>query len=171
MATSVVYASLFAGVLATMPALRTSVLAFDTAVADLSALASDPVELLFGVQLGGGTDIARALRHARSLVIEPARTVVVLVSDLYEGGSRAPMVAEAAALVQSGVTVLSLVALSDDGAPAFDYATATEFAALGIASFASTPDAFVDLFAAALAGDDLAAVAAHHDIAPAAPLV
>jgi hypothetical protein len=87
MADSVVYASVFSAVLASLPALRTQVIAFDTAVADLTPLLHDPVEVLFGVQLGGGTDIAAAIGYCQRLIDRPADTVLVLVSDLFEGGN------------------------------------------------------------------------------------
>ena len=86
MAGSVVYASVFACVLARLPTLRTSLVAFDTAVADLTPLLHDPVDVLFGVQLGGGTDIAGALGYCRRLISRPRQSVLVLVSDLFDGG-------------------------------------------------------------------------------------
>lgn len=150
MADSVVYAGVFGSVLASVPALRTSVVAFDTEVADLTALTADPVDVLFGVQLGGGTDIARALGYCQQLIDRPADTLVVLISDLYEGGDAELLITRAAAMVRSGVTVIALVTLSDDGAPEFDHSQVARFAEVGITSLACTPDAFPDLFAAAI---------------------
>jgi Mg-chelatase subunit ChlD len=98
MAGSVVHASVFACVLARLPTLRTSLVAFDTAVADLTPLLADPVDVLFGVQLGGGTDINRALAYCESVIERPADTVLVLISDLYEGGNQAEMLKRAAAI-------------------------------------------------------------------------
>ena len=152
MADSVVYASLFGSVLARLPALRTSLIAFDTAVTDLTPVLGDPVDVLFGVQLGGGTDIGRALAYCRQLVTRPAATVLVLISDLFEGGNAAVLLAEATELTRSGVTLLVLLALSDDGAPAHDHAVAAELTALGATVMACTPDRFPDVLAAALAG-------------------
>src|SRR5512142_1329316 len=86
MASSVVYTGVFGAVLASLRAVQTHVVAFDTAVADLSEHLADPVELLFGTQLGGGTDIGRALTYCQSLIQQPRDTILVLVSDLYEGG-------------------------------------------------------------------------------------
>ena len=91
MAGSVVHASVFACVLAGLPSLRTSLIAFDTAVADLTPLLSDPVDVVFGVQLGGGTDIGGALGYCRRLVTRPRDTVLIVVSDLFEGGNPAVM--------------------------------------------------------------------------------
>ena len=150
MADSVVYASLFGSVLAQLPALRTHLVAFDTAVTDLTRLLVDPVEVLFGVQLGGGTDIAAALTYCRGLVTRPADTVLVLVSDLFEGGNAELMKARILELVRSGVTVLCLLALSDEGAPVHDAAMAADLVATGVTVMACTPDRFPDVFAAAL---------------------
>lgn len=164
MAASVIYAGVFSAVLASLPALRTQVVAFDTAVVDLTAELHDPVDLLFGMQLGGGTDIDRALGYAMSVITRPTETVLVLLSDLYEGGNRASMLRRTEALVASGVRMVALLALSDDGAPYYDHSLAGELATLGVPSFACTPDQFPDLMAAAVRGDDLAQWAASHDI-------
>ncbi len=151
MADSVVFASLFGSLLARLPALRTSVVVFDTEVTDLTSLVDDPIDVLFGVQLGGGTDIARALAYCTSLVTRPRETVVVLVSDLFEGGDVGSLLDRVRRLVHAGVTVLVLLALSDDGAPAHDQHIAAELVALGAVVTSCTPDAFPDLFAATLA--------------------
>ncbi|MEY4606024.1 MAG: hypothetical protein RLY45_784 [Actinomycetota bacterium] len=173
MSDSVVYASMFAAVLGSMSSLRTSVVAFDTAVADLTPLLHDPVDLVFGVQLGGGTDIATAMAYCRQLVSSPANTVVVLVSDLFEGGSPTLLVERMAEFVRAGATVVVLLALSDSGAPAFDHTMAASLAEVGVVSLACTPDAFPDLFAAAVEGRDVARWANEHGlhtaVAPAAP--
>ncbi|MBV9108473.1 MAG: VWA domain-containing protein, partial [Gemmatimonadetes bacterium] len=137
---------------------------FDTAVVDLTAELHDPVDLLFGIRLGGGTDINRALAYCQALVTRPRDTVLVLVSDLYEGGNRAEMLRRAGALAASGVKVVALLALSDDGSPAYDHATAAEMAALGIPAFACTPALFPELLATALARGDLGAWAAREGI-------
>lgn len=160
MAGSVVYAGVLGAALASIRAVRTQVVAFDTAVADLSADLSDPVELLFGVQLGGGTDIDRALAYAQGLVRAPHDTILVLVTDLFEGGNRERMLERAAGLVGAGVQVIVLLALSDAGAPAHDARTAAALAALGVPCFACTPDAFPELMAAAIQRTDVASWAA-----------
>lgn len=155
MASSLVYASVFAGVLASLRAVKTHVVAFDTAVADLSDLADDPVELLFGAQLGGGTDIRRALAYCQGLIQQPDSTILVLISDLYEGGDVKEMLRRAEELVQSGVQVIVLLALSDDGRPAYHEQNAARLAELGITAFACTPDLFPELMAAAIQRQDL----------------
>ncbi len=165
MAPSVVYASIFAAVLATIKAVSTQVVVFDTAIVDLTDLLSDPVEVLFGTQLGGGTDINRALAYCETLVHRPQETIFVLISDLYEGGDAAQMLARARAMAASGMQVICLLALDDNGAPSFDRDHAAQFAAMGIPCFACTPDKFPDLMAAAIRKQDMAAWAAQQDIA------
>jgi Mg-chelatase subunit ChlD len=155
MAESVVYAGLFGAVLASMPTLRTRFVAFDTAVVDLTDELGDPVELLFGTQLGGGTDINRAIAYCQGLVTRPTETLLVLISDLYEGGARADLLRRVGALVAAGVQVVTLLALSDKGAPAYDHDNAAALAALGVPAFACTPELFPDLMAAAIRGEDL----------------
>jgi hypothetical protein len=150
MADSVVYASLFAAVLARLPTLRTQLLAFDTAVVDLTPYLADPVEVLFGVQLGGGTDLANALLHCRERIERPDRTVLVLVSDLFEGGHGELFAQRIASIVDSGVTVIALVALGDQGAPAYDHHRAAMLRDLGVTVVAATPDEFPAILAAAL---------------------
>ncbi|WP_116109625.1 VWA domain-containing protein [Amycolatopsis ruanii] len=168
MAASVVYASVFGAVLASIRSLRTRVVAFDTAVADLTESVADPVELLFGVQLGGGTDINAALAYCQTRIDAPRDTVLVLISDLFEGGNEEEMLQRAQALQADGVLVVCLLALSDDGAPAYDHDTAAALAALGIPAFACTPEKFPDLMAAAIQRQDVAAWAAANDIPTAA---
>jgi Mg-chelatase subunit ChlD len=155
MASSVVYAGVFGAVLASMPSLRTSVVAFDTAVADLTEHLSDPVDVLFGTQIGGGTDINRALAYCQRLITRPPSTIVILVSDLFEGGNREQMLRRIADMTAAGTQVIALLALSDDGAPGYDHDNAAAFAALGVPAFACTPDSFPDLMAAAIERRDI----------------
>ncbi|GAA4623879.1 VWA domain-containing protein [Actinoallomurus vinaceus] len=155
MASSLVYAGVFGAVLASMPSLRTSLVVFDTSVVDLTDRLHDPVDLLFGSRLGGGTDINRALAYCERLITRPKETVLILISDLYEGGARAEMLRRAAAVTAAGTQVVALTALSDEGTPAFDHGNAAALAALGVPAFACTPDAFPDLMAAAIEGRDL----------------
>ena len=153
MADSVVYASLFAAVLAQLPSLRTHFVAFDTAITDLTPFLHDPVEVLFGVQLGGGTDIASALTYCQRRIERPRETVMVLVSDLFEGGNGELMRRRVGEMTAAGVSVLVLLALSDEGAPAHDREQAAALVALGATVMATTPDEFPDLLADALFSD------------------
>jgi Mg-chelatase subunit ChlD len=155
MAASVVYSSVFAAVLASMRALRTSLVVFDTAVVDLTDQLADPVDVLFGTQLGGGTDINRAVAYGQQLITRPRDTIFVLISDLYEGGVRDEMLRRVAAMLSAGVQVIVLLALSDEGAPDYDRENAAALAALGVPAFACTPDVFPELMAAAVERRDL----------------
>jgi Mg-chelatase subunit ChlD len=157
MAPSVVYAAVFAAVLASVRAVRTSLVAFDTAVVDLTDKLADPVDILFGTQLGGGTDINSAVAYCQTLIARPRDTVFVLISDLYEGGIQEQMLARIGAMTSAGVKVIALLALSDEGAPAYDADNAAALAQFGVPAFACTPDAFPDLLAVALSGGDVTA--------------
>jgi Mg-chelatase subunit ChlD len=164
MATSVVYASIFAAVMASIPSVQTKLVVFDTAIVDLTEQLSDPVEVLFGTQLGGGTDINRAVSYCEKQIDQPQQTTFVLITDLYEGGNETDLVKRVANLVHSGVQLITLLALNDDGAPCFDHHLAQTFAGLGIPTFACTPDQFPDLMAAALQKRDINQWAAEQEI-------
>lgn len=165
MATSVVYSSIFAAVMASIPGLSTKLICFDTSIVDLTDQLADPVEVLFGVQLGGGTDINSALAYCEKQIENPTKTYLVLISDLYEGGDAKSMLARAAAIKQSGVNLIVLLALSDSGHPAYDARRAEGIASLGCPVFACTPDQFPSMIACALTGKDLRSWAAEEDIA------
>jgi Mg-chelatase subunit ChlD len=169
MAHSVVYSSIFGAVMASLPAVSTKLVVFDTAVVDMTEKLDDPVELLFGVQLGGGTDINRAVAYCQGLVREPRNTILVLISDLYEGGVEANLLRRAQELVDAGVQFITLLALSDEGAPSYDRELAAKLAALGVPSFACTPDAFPSLMAAAIRKDDVNAWAATQGLVTSRP--
>lgn len=155
MGTSIIYSGIFGSVLASLPAVNTRMVVFDTAVVDLTDDLQDPVDLLFGVQLGGGTDIARALTYCQGIITRPQDTVLVLVTDLYEGGNEQEMRKRFASIVASGVQLIVLPALNDDGAPSYDKSHAEFLATLGIPTFACTPDKFPELMAAALSKQDI----------------
>jgi predicted metal-dependent peptidase len=155
MGSSVVYSGVFGSVMASLPNIKTSMVVFDTEVADLTEDIKDPVDILFGVQLGGGTDINKALGYCQQIITKPQDTVLVLISDLYEGGNEAQMKIKVRELVESGVDFIALLALNDDGAPYYDHKMAQYFASLNIPVFACTPDQFPDLMAAALQKQDL----------------
>lgn len=165
MMTSVVYASIFSAVLASIPSVSTKLVCYDTEVVDLTDELSDPVEVIFGVQLGGGNDTPKALTYCEQLIKQPSQTHLVLISDLFEGSLSEAMLARLQAFVQAGVNVIVLLALSDEGKPAFDDINARAIAAMGAPVFACTPDQFPELMAAALQREDIHAWAAKSDIA------
>ncbi len=164
MAESIVYSSVFGAVLASLRSVRTRLVVFDTEVVDLTDEMDDPVDVLFGVQLGGGTDINQALAYCQSHLERPSETVLILISDLYEGGIAEEMVSRASQVVGSGATMIALLALSDSGQPSYDADHAAALAAVGVPSFACTPDLFPDLMAAAIERRDIGSWAAANDI-------
>lgn len=164
MASSVVYSGVFGAVMASIPAISTQMIVFDTAVVDLTGQLHDPVELLFGVQLGGGTDINGALAYTQTRIARPTQTILILISDLYEGGNLSEMYQRAAEIVASGVQMIALLALSDTGAPGFNGEAAAFLASIGVPAFACTPDQFPDLMATAINRGDLGAWAAAQGI-------
>jgi hypothetical protein len=165
MAASVVYASIFAAVLASIPAIRTKLVVYDTAVVDLSEELKDPVDVIFGVQLGGGNDTPLALAYCETLIQEPAKTHLVLISDLYEGSLSAQMLARLQAFVSAGVNVIVLLALNDNGRPSYEIHNAAALASMGCPVFACTPDQFPGMMATALKRGDIWQWAAAKDIA------
>ncbi len=155
MATSVVYASVFGAILASLKSIKTHIVVFDTAVVDLTPALQDPVDLLFGTQLGGGTDINKAVGYAEHLIQNPTDTIVFLISDLFEGGNERALLKRVAAIKASGAQFITLLALNDEGAPAFDRSVAQKFASFGVPSFACSPDQFPGLMAAAIKKDNI----------------
>jgi hypothetical protein len=164
MGTSVVYSGIFGAVLASIRAVSTRMVVYDTSVVDLTEDLQDPVDLLFGVQLGGGNDTPRALRYCQQVITRPSQTIFVLVSDLYEGMGSAQMLRQLGEMVASGVQVICLLALNDTGAPIYDEQNAHALTRMGVPVFACTPDLFPDMMAAAIQKQDLASWAARNDI-------
>lgn len=139
MVDSVIHSAVMAACLWQLPGMRTWLVAFDTAVVDLTDDVSDPVELLMKVQLGGGTDIAKAVGYAQSLIANPSKSIVVLVSDFYEGGSPHELVRRVKALVESGAKVLGLAALDATAEPNYDREMAARLVREGAQVGAMTP--------------------------------
>ena len=164
MASSVVYSSVFGAVMASLKSIKTQMIVFDTAVVNLTEYLNDPVELLFGTQLGGGTDINKALGYAEKQIRTPNDTILVLISDLYEGGNEREMLKKCLNLKALGVQFIVLLALSDEGAPIYDHSVAAKLASMDIPSFACTPDKFPDLMAAAIQKENIHSWMAKNEI-------
>ena len=147
MMSSVIHSAVMAGIFAKMPMLDTKLVIFDTSVVDLSGFAGDPVQTLMSIQLGGGTDIAGALRYCESLITNPHRTMVVLVSDLCEGGSRQNLYGVARDIIESGAKLIALTALDENAAPAYDRVVGKALAGLGAWVGALTPAKLADFMA------------------------
>ena len=155
MGESVLYASVMSSILASLRAVKTHVVAFTTEVVDLSDKIEDPVELLFGFQLGGGTDINNSVKYCETLIEEPKKTLFFLITDLMEGGNRAALMRRIAAMKEAGVRVIVLLAIADGGAPYYDEHNAKHIASLGIPCFACAPERLPELLEAALKDEDL----------------
>lgn len=155
MGESILYSSVMACILASMSAVRTHVVAFDTQIMDLTPLCADPVDLLYGFQMGGGTDIARSIAYCQGLVESPTKTLFFLISDLEEGGNRAALLRRLEELKESGVRVVVLLAIADGGRPHYDVQTAQRIAGMDIPCFACTPEKLPQLLEYALKGQDL----------------
>lgn len=140
MADSVVYGAVTGSIFASLPALNTRVVAFDTEVVDLTEqCGNDPVDMLFGVQLGGGTDINKSVAYCEQFVTDPAKTLFILITDLFEGGNEAQLVRRLSEMVGNGVRVMCLLTLSDSGIPTYDESLAKKLAKLGIPASAAHP--------------------------------
>lgn len=161
MAESVVYGSVTGSIFASLPALNTRVVAFDTEVVDLTEqCGTDPVDMIFGVQLGGGTDINKAVAYCEKFIPDPTQTIFFLISDLIEGGNQAQLIRRMKDMVESGVRVICLLALSDSGVPTFDERVAKKLAECGVPCFGCTPNKLPELIEGVLKKQDLKALAA-----------
>ncbi len=170
MATSVVYAGIMAAVMASIRAVKTHLVVYDTAVVDLTEKLADPVDVIFGTQLGGGNDTPLALRYCKPLIRRPNETIFILISDLYEGAGESEMLKLSAQIVASGVQMIVLTALDDKGSPSFNRECAAKYAAMNVPTFACTPDKFPDLMAAAINRQNIGQWAAANEIVTASRL-
>lgn len=155
MGESVIYSSVIACILASMSSLKTHVVAFDTNIVDLTEKCEDPVDLLFGFQLGGGTNIEQSVAYCEQLIENPSKTLFFLISDLEEGGNRAGLLRRLEEMRGSGVTVICLLAIADGGKPYYDAQMAQKIAGLDIPCFACNPQMLPLLLERALKGQDL----------------
>lgn len=160
MVESAIYASIAGSIFASIKALKTYVVAFDTAVVNLTEqCGNDPVDMIFGIQLGGGTNINKSVAYCQEFIDEPEKTIFILISDLYEGGNAGELIKRAKDMKEAGVTVICLLAISDDGVPAYDEKMAKRFASLNVPTFGATPNALPQLVEAALNNRDLEEIA------------
>lgn len=164
MADSVVYGGVMGAIFASLPSLETHVVVFDTEVVDLTEKCHDPVDVIFGIQLGGGTDINRAVGYCQKLVHDPRKTLFILLTDLFEGGNEHELQRRMEELVQSGVKAICLLALSDGGVPCYDERLAGKFSTLGVPCFGCTPNALPNLLEGALKGQDLHRLAEQYGV-------
>ncbi|MFN7627533.1 MAG: VWA domain-containing protein, partial [Pirellula sp.] len=153
MADSVVYGAIMGSIFASLPALKTHVIAFDTEVVDLTEkCGDDPVDMLFGVQLGGGTDINKSVAYCQKFIEDPSKTLFIMITDLFEGGNQSQLVRRLREMVEDGVKCVCLLALADHGKPVFDESLAKTLASMGIPCFACNPSRMPELLDKALRG-------------------
>jgi len=155
MADSFVYAGILGSIMSMVKSVKTHFVAFDTEVADLTEFIHDPVDLLFRSNLGGGTNIQKALGYALQLVDHGPNTHIILISDLYEGAPEELLYQRILELQERSVPMITLLALDDSGLPAFDKSIAKRMATLGVPSFACTPNKFPDLISTVLNGESM----------------
>lgn len=155
MGESVIYSSIISCILASMSSLSTRIVAFDTNIVDLTEKSDDPVDLLFGFQLGGGTDIDKSVAYCQQFIENPKKTLFFLISDLEEGGNRAALLRRLEEIKGSGVTLVCLLALADGGRPYYDANMAQKIAGMKIPCFACNPQMLPSLLERALRGQDL----------------
>ncbi len=136
---SVIHSAIMAGIFSKLPMLKTNLVIFDTEVVDLSGYIDEPVETLMSVQLGGGTNITKALQYCETLIENPHRTMVILVTDLYEGYGYGNMYATAKSIIESGAKLIVLTALDMEATPIYDKNAAQKMASLGAEVGAMTP--------------------------------
>lgn len=155
MGQSVIYSSIMACILASMNSIKTHIVAFDTQIVDLTEKTDDPVDLLYGFQLGGGTDINKSIKYCRQFIEEPSKTIFFLVSDLDEGGNRNALYRNIEEMKEDGVTVICLLAIADGGKPYYDAVSAKHIAGMGVPVFACPPERLPELLANAFSGHSL----------------
>jgi len=137
---SAVFSAVMASVFAELPSVKTSLYLFDTEIADLTDKVGEPIDVLLSVQLGGGTLIAKALQYGFQLVREPARTILVLITDFEEGGEDGPLVRQVRAMADSGIRMIGLGALGYDARPSYNKTTAGKCRKAGMDILSCTPE-------------------------------
>ena len=155
MGESVIYSSIMSCILASMSAIKTKVVAFDTNIVDLSEKCEDPIDLLFGFTLGGGTDIEKSIKYCTKYIENPKKTIFFLISDLEEGGNRAGLLRRLTKMKEDGVIVICLLAISDSGKPYYDANMAQRIANNGIPCFAAAPQMLPRLLEKAMKNEDM----------------
>ena len=155
MGESVIYSSIMSCILASMSAIKTKVVAFDTNIVDLSEKCEDPIDLLFGFTLGGGTDIEKSIKYCSKYIENPKKTIFFLISDLEEGGNRAGLLRRLTQMKEDGVIVICLLAISDSGKPYYDANMAQRIANNGIPCFAAAPQMLPRLLEKAMKNEDM----------------
>lgn len=149
---SAIFSAVMASIFAELPAVRTSLILFDTQVVDLSGQVGQPVDVLLSIQLGGGTDITKAMQYANQLVREPARSIVVLITDFYEGRNDEDLVRQVREMDESGIRLIGLGALGYNATPAYNKTTANKLRKVGMDILICTPEKLAECMAEIIRG-------------------
>jgi len=149
---SAIYSAVMASIFVELPAVRTSLFLFDTEIADLTDQVGQPVDVLLSIQLGGGTDITKALQYAYQLVRQPGRTIIVLVTDFYEGRAERDLVHQVKEMAQAGIRMIGLGALGYDARPEFNKTTAAKCRKVGMDILSCTPEKLTEAMAHIIRG-------------------
>jgi Mg-chelatase subunit ChlD len=149
---SAIFSAVMASIFHELPAVRTSLLLFDTEVVDLSDQVGQPVDVLLSINLGGGTDITKALRYATQLVREPQKTICVLITDFFEGRGEGELVRQVALMTQAGIRMIGLGALGYDARPAYNKTTARKCRKVGMDVLVCTPERLAECMAQIIRG-------------------
>ena len=149
---SAIFSAVMASIFAKLPAVKTSLVLFDTQVVDLSDQVGQPVDLLLSIQLGGGTDITRALIYANELVRQPTRTIVVLITDFFEGRPEGVLVAQTRLMADGGIRMIGLGALGYDARPSYNKSTARKLRKVGMDILVCTPEKLAKAMAEIIRG-------------------
>jgi len=149
---SAIFSAVMASIFAELPAVKTSLVLFDTQIVDLSDRVGQPVDVLLSIQLGGGTDITQALIYANTLVRQPQRTIVVLITDFYEGRAESDLVAQTRIMADGGLRMIGLGALGYDARPFYNKATAAKLRKVGMDILVCTPEKLAECMAEIIRG-------------------
>jgi len=149
---SAIFSAVMASIFAELPSIRTSLILFDTQVVDLTDQVGQPVDVLLSIQLGGGTDITRAMLYAQTLVREPARSILVLITDFYEGRDDRDLIRQTRAMADSGVRLIGLGALGYDARPQYNKTTAGKLRKAGMDILVCTPEKLAECMAEIIRG-------------------
>ena len=149
---SAIFSAVMASIFAELPAIKTSLVLFDTQIVDLSDQVGQPVDVLLSIQLGGGTDITKAMIYTNGLVRQPQRTIVVLITDFYEGRSESDLIAQTRLMADSGMRLVGLGALGYDARPSYNKATASKLRKVGMDILVCTPEKLAECMAEIIRG-------------------
>lgn len=136
---SVIYSSIMASIFANLPYLSIKLIIFDISVVDLSEHIKEPIDILFKVQLGGGTNIAQALEYAKKITFAPDKTIVLLISDLFDSNDYKLMYKNANDIIEAGSKLIVLTALDYNANSIYDKEAARYFSKIGAKVGALTP--------------------------------